>query len=73
MATNTKATILPADWGLGWMSGNARDLIKIMYAFGGLDISAFMAELTAMHKSDKMVNLATVEKVLGILSEKARR
>jgi len=56
---------VPDDFGEGWMSGNARDLVKIATALGNFDRAELVAGILARHGSKSTIcNTATVEAVL---------
>ena len=42
--------VLPAGFGDGWMSGAARDLLRVLVAFGGFDAAELVAALPTTNR-----------------------
>ena len=63
--------LLPHEWGDGWMTQNARDLCKLMVAFGGYEREELTLTIFKLHgRKTTMVNSATVERALSIIYNK---
>jgi len=59
-----RSGLLPDDFGDGWMTGNARDLMRIGL-IAGFDAGVLARRLARAGKPGRMLNAATVERVLG--------
>jgi hypothetical protein len=57
-------TVLPDDFGIGWASANARDLIRIACTFGNFSAAEVIPAVIARSTS-RTVNTRTVEAVLA--------
>ena len=56
---------LPKAFGQGWLSANARDLIRIMVAFGGCDAQELVRRVALAGTPGRITNTATVEHVIA--------
>lgn len=61
---DSKSFLLPADFGKGWMTASARDLVKISVAFGGFDRKELARRLALVRGRGDKINTRTVESVL---------
>ena len=57
-------TALPRDFGKGWMTQGARDLARVAAGWGGYDARELARRLTLAGSAKRMMNAATVERVL---------
>lgn len=52
-----------ADFGEGWMTGGARDMVRIA-AFAGFDIPELVKRVAMTANPDRMTNARTVDRVM---------
>jgi hypothetical protein len=64
---------LPRDFGKGWMTQAARDLARVAAGFGGYDTRELARRLTRAGSAKRMLNAATVERVLDEMYAEASR
>ena len=64
---------LPAGFGDGWMSANARDEIRIAVLLAGFDRDELLRRVALAANGDRSVNCATVERVLDEMSAEVSR
>jgi hypothetical protein len=55
---------LPRDFGKGWMTQGARDLARVAAGWGGYDARELARRLTLAGSAKRMMNAATVSRVL---------
>ena len=56
--------------GDGWATKNAGDLMRMGVIFGGVEAKDIILEINKFHNGTTMVNMATVERALGNLSDR---
>lgn len=66
------AALIPDEFGLGWMSENARNLMKIAVYLGGFDPVTLAQALIRASKPGRILNCASVDRVLGEIRDGAR-
>lgn len=58
---------ITADFGEGWMTSSARDMVRIA-AFAGFDVQALVQRVAMTANPNRMTNAATVDRVMGEMS-----
>ena len=60
-----------ATFGQGWMSGNARDLVRICVTFGGYDGPELIRRIaiSTAGNAGETINVASVERVLQEMTD----
>lgn len=61
----TAPHVLPPTYGAGWMTGNARDLVRIAVTFGGFEADELTMRIAKAPSRGENVNSATVERILS--------
>jgi hypothetical protein len=65
MTTTNRKGHLPADFGDGWLTSSARDLVKIAVCLAGFDAQDLANRLARTKSRGQRLNAATVERVLA--------
>lgn len=70
MTADEIIALLPPDFGQGWMTKSARDLVKIAVYVAGVDAKVLISRLARAGERGANINAATVQRVLGEMREK---
>ena len=63
-----RAATIPSLASLAWLTGHARDAVRIAVCFAGFDCKALMDRLAHTKRHGERVNVATVYRVMGEMS-----